>query len=109
MTPRPWSRRREGDAGPAVGWGDAMSRKRWIKRLLTGVLAFGSAGGCKQQLFMEPADYRDAVMNTLPRSLENAPHATMPPNATAMFGLRPCPAYAVAATTTPMNAKLDPR
>ncbi len=33
----------------------------------------------------------------------------MPPSATAMCVLGPLPPYAVAAITTPMKAKLDPR
>lgn len=51
-----------------------MSGKRWIKRVLAGLLAVGPTGGCKQQLFLDPADYRDAVMSTLPREIENRPH-----------------------------------
>jgi hypothetical protein len=33
----------------------------------------------------------------------------MPPSATPMLALGPLPAYAVAAITTPMKAKLEPR
>ena len=51
-----------------------MSRKRWIKRILAGVLALGASGGCKQQLFLDPSDYRDAVLNTLPPGMEDRPH-----------------------------------
>jgi len=57
-----------------------MSRKRWAKRILVGLLALGSAGGCKQRIFMEPADYKDAVMNALPRGLESDPSATLTPD-----------------------------
>ncbi len=57
-----------------------MSRKRWIKRILAGVVTLGSAGGCKQQLFLEPGDYIDAVMNTLPRDIENHPHDPITPS-----------------------------
>jgi outer membrane protein TolC len=57
-----------------------LSRKRWIRRILAGALALGTSGGCKQQLFLEPADYRDAVLNTLPRDLENNPHDTITPS-----------------------------
>ncbi|MCE9560634.1 MAG: TolC family protein [Planctomycetes bacterium] len=57
-----------------------MSRKRWVKRILAGLLAIGSAGGCKQRVFMEPADYKDAVMNALPRGLESDPHSTLTPD-----------------------------
>ncbi|MBA4191425.1 MAG: hypothetical protein C0467_25885 [Planctomycetaceae bacterium] len=57
-----------------------MIRKRWAKRILAGLLAIGSAGGCKQRVFMEPADYKDAVMNALPRGLESEPHSTLTPS-----------------------------
>src|SRR5262249_11039600 len=61
--------------------GTHMSRSRWIKRALAGVLAVAGAGsgGCKQQLFMEPGDYHDAVKVGLPKSLENSPHAPIVP------------------------------
>ena len=51
-----------------------MSRKRWIKRTLAGLLALGTSSGCKQQFFMEPGDYKDALMSSLPQGLESRPH-----------------------------------
>jgi len=57
-----------------------MSRNRWVKRMLAGLLALGPTSGCKQQLFLEPGDYHDAVMNTLPRGLETNPHDTIVPD-----------------------------
>jgi outer membrane protein TolC len=56
-----------------------MSRSRWIKRALAGVLALSAAGGCKQQLFMDPGDYHDAVKVALPKSLETNPHSPIVP------------------------------
>jgi outer membrane protein TolC len=56
-----------------------MSRSRWIKRALAGVLAVAGSGGCKQQLFMEPGDYHDAVKVGLPKSLETNPHGPIVP------------------------------
>lgn len=38
-----------------------MKRKRWKARLVGGLLGLAALGGCKQQLFLEPADYQDAV------------------------------------------------
>ncbi len=69
-----------GQRGRGPGWGDAMSRKRWVKQIFAGLLVIGSAGGCKQRVFMEPADYKDAVMNALPRGLESEPHSTITPS-----------------------------
>jgi outer membrane protein TolC len=57
-----------------------MSRKRWVKRVLAGLLAVGSAGGCQRQLFLEPADYNDAVLGALPRGLQTEPHSTITPS-----------------------------
>ncbi|VTU00265.1 outer membrane efflux protein : Outer membrane efflux protein OS=Rhodopirellula sp. SWK7 GN=RRSWK_02756 PE=4 SV=1: OEP [Gemmataceae bacterium] len=57
-----------------------MIRMRWTQRILAGVLAVGAAGGCKQHVFMEPADYKDAVMSALPRGLETEPHSTITPS-----------------------------
>jgi outer membrane protein TolC len=60
-----------------TGTGGAMSRKRWIKRALAGFLALGTVGtvgGCKQQLYLEPEDYKDALRNSLPPGLEDRPH-----------------------------------
>ncbi|MFM8274358.1 MAG: hypothetical protein ACKODX_18780, partial [Gemmata sp.] len=56
-----------------------MSRSRWFKRALAGVLAVATAGGCKQQLFMEPGDYQDATKLALPKSLETNPHGPIVP------------------------------
>ncbi len=56
-----------------------MSRNRWIKRVLAGALTVSAAGGCKQQLFMEPGDYHDAVKVQLPKGLETDPHAPIAP------------------------------
>ncbi|MBA4063518.1 MAG: hypothetical protein C0501_07350 [Isosphaera sp.] len=57
-----------------------MSGKRWVKRALAGLLAVGSAGGCTQQVFLDPADYRDAVTGPLPPGLENRPHDAVAPS-----------------------------
>lgn len=56
-----------------------MSRSRWFKRALAGVLTVSAAGGCKQQLFMEPGDYTDAIKVALPKTLDTDPHAPIVP------------------------------
>jgi outer membrane protein TolC len=58
-----------------------MSLKRWAARLLIGALATPAFGiGCKQQLFLEPGDYKDAVQAGLPPALERNVHsAILPP------------------------------
>ncbi len=66
-----------------------MSRKRWIKRALAGLLALGTAGGCKQQIFMEPGDYKDLVLNSLPPGLESRPHDAITPSVVSAIGNGP--------------------
>jgi outer membrane protein TolC len=56
-----------------------MSRNRWIKRALAGVLALSAAGGCKQQLFMGPADYSEAIKLAPRGALETNPHGPIVP------------------------------
>jgi outer membrane protein TolC len=56
-----------------------MSRSRWIKRALAGALTLSAAGGCKQQLFMEPGDYSEALKVQLPKTLETNPHGPIAP------------------------------
>jgi outer membrane protein TolC len=55
-----------------------MKRTKWLKRALAGVLAVGAAG-CKQQLFLEPGDYHDALKVQLPKALETNPHDPIVP------------------------------
>ena len=38
-----------------------MKRKRWTGKLVGGLLGLTALGGCKQQIFLEPADFQDAV------------------------------------------------
>jgi outer membrane protein TolC len=57
-----------------------MSWNRWTARVLGGVLALTALGGCKQQLFMEPQDYTDAIRPTnLPKNIETNPHDAITP------------------------------
>lgn len=63
-----------------------MSRSRWFKQALAGVLTVSAAGGCKQQLFMEPGDYKDATQLALPKSLEANPHGPIAPGTVDKLG-----------------------
>jgi outer membrane protein TolC len=63
-----------------------MSRSRWIKRALAGVMALSPAAGCKQQLFMEPADYAEAIKVAPPKSLETNPHGPIVPPSVDKMG-----------------------
>lgn len=62
-----------------VGRGDAMSRNRWKARVLAGMAVLTALSGCKQQLFLDPGDYHDAVKYSLPKSLETDPHEAITP------------------------------
>ena len=57
-----------------------MKRKRWTIRLLGGLLLLATLGGCKQQLFMEPGDYQNAIGNAKLAKLESEPHAAIVPS-----------------------------
>ncbi len=63
-----------------------MSRSRWFKRALAGALTLSAAGGCKQQLFMDPADYKDATHLALPKTLETNPHNPITPGVVDRLG-----------------------
>jgi outer membrane protein TolC len=63
-----------------------MSRSRWIKRAFAGVLALSAAAGCKQQLFMEPADYSEAIKVAPPKSLETNVHGPIVPSTVDKMG-----------------------
>src|SRR5262245_32993479 len=56
-----------------------MSRSRWIKRALAGVVAFSASIGCKQQLLTSPADYNEAVKLPPRKELETNPHGPIVP------------------------------
>lgn len=56
-----------------------MSRSRWIKRALAGVVAFSTAAGCKQQLINSPADYSEAIKLAPRGALETNPHGPILP------------------------------
>jgi outer membrane protein TolC len=66
-----------------------MSRSRWIKRALAGVLALSGAGGCKQQLFMDPGDYHNELKIGLPKTLETNPHGPIVPDKPDNLGSNP--------------------
>ncbi len=54
-------------------------RKLWTTRLLCGLIAWASLGGCKQQLFVEPGDYKGVTRAGLER-LEERPHDPIAPS-----------------------------
>lgn len=58
-----------------------MSRYRWAALVLRLCVLAGLGGvvGCKQQLFLDPADYTAAVTAGLPANLESNPHSTIVP------------------------------
>ncbi|MBN9523361.1 TolC family protein, partial [bacterium] len=69
-----------------------MSRYRWAALVLRLCVLAGLGGvvGCKQQLFLDPADYTAAVTANLPPHLESNPHsAIMPPVVDRLGGIDP--------------------
>src|SRR5262245_54294890 len=74
---RGWETRRGHHDGR--GTGNTMNWNRWAARILVGLLALPVFGGCKQQLFLEPGDYADAVNKNLPKGLATDPHSIIVP------------------------------
>ena len=71
---------------------------------MTATTAPVTTGGIKRSIHPVPT-----AITTSPISVYSTPQAMMPPSALPMLGLPPEPVYPVAAITTPMNAKLEPR
>ncbi len=60
-------------SGLSLETGITMKRTRWTRRLLVGLLGLAALGGCKQQVFLEPADYKGAMENANLAKLESQP------------------------------------
>lgn len=58
-----------------------MRTKRWKARLVGGLIALTGLGlaGCKHQLFLEPADWKEARRPNIPDELESQPHNAILP------------------------------
>src|SRR5262245_11169248 len=57
-----------------------MMRARWRKKLLTaGLVALAGLGGCKQQVFLDKADFDTALYRGFPTHLETQPYAAVGP------------------------------
>jgi outer membrane protein TolC len=70
-----------------------MSRSRWIKRALAGVLVLSGAGGCRQPLFNDPADFSEALKVQLPKQLENNSHGPIEAPKLDSLGSTPATVY----------------
>ncbi|OWK47448.1 TolC family protein [Fimbriiglobus ruber] len=57
-----------------------MKRKRWTMRLVGVLLVLAGLGGCKQQLFIEPGDYRQALDSAKIDELARTPHEPILPS-----------------------------
>ena len=68
-----------------------MICNRWTTWVLRGLVVVGLTGvvGCKQQLFMEPGDYQQAVTAGLPAFLEENPHNAILPAGVNKIGQSP--------------------
>ena len=72
--------------------GNTMKRKRWKAKLVGGLLGLAALGGCKQQIFLEPADYQDAVNTGTQvrlKQLEEGPHEPIVPMTAVAPGASP--------------------
>lgn len=60
-----------------------MRKIRWKARFVGGLIALTGLGlaGCKHQLFLEPADWKEATRPNIPTTLETDPYGSIvPPN-----------------------------
>jgi len=80
-----------------------MMRKLWTTRLLCGLIAWASLGGCKQQLFVEPGDYKGVTKDGLER-LEERPHDPIAPSLIES-GLNPSSVLDPSRPAKPMTLK----
>lgn len=48
--------------------------RRWRSRFVGGALLLAGAGGCKQQVILEPADWQASLRPGVPATLESKPH-----------------------------------
>ena len=60
--------------------GTQTNRPQWAARVVGGLLAAAALGGCKQQLFLEPADYKEAIRAGIPGKLETDPRDAISPS-----------------------------
>ena len=83
-----------------------MRKIRWKARFVGGVIALTGLGlaGCKNQLFLEPADWKEATRPNIPSNLEHDPHGAIVPPA-VQAGSKPATVNDSARTTRPLSLK----
>jgi len=61
--------------------GGIMRKTRWKARIAGGLIALTGLGlaGCRHQLFLEPADWKEAVRPNIPPTLESQPYDPIVP------------------------------
>ncbi|MBA2227752.1 TolC family protein [Thermogemmata fonticola] len=69
--------------------GECMLKSRWIRGALAGWVAASGLSGCRQPIFLEPGDYKDAVLQQLPPALEDRPHDPITPSVVQRIGNGP--------------------
>jgi len=66
-----------------------MFKARWLRGALAGLVAASGTSGCRQPVFLEPGDYKDAVLQRLPAGLEDRPHDPITPSVVQKIGSGP--------------------
>jgi outer membrane protein TolC len=56
-----------------------MIRSRWRVKLTAGLAALAGLGGCKQQVFLDKADFQEAMYRGFPTHFETQPYAAVGP------------------------------
>ena len=83
-----------------------MRKIRWKARFTGGLIALTGLGlaGCKHQLFLEPADWKEARRPNIPESLEKSPHEAIFPG-TSQPGSKPATVSDSKRETRPISIK----
>ncbi len=93
-------------ADRAKDGGGTMRKIRWKARFVGGLIALTGLGsaGCKNQLFLEPADWKEAKRPNIPLTLETHPHDPIVPPV-VQAGVKPATVNDSARTTRALSLK----
>jgi len=78
--------------------------QRWRSRFVGGAVLLAGTNGCKQQVFLEPADWQASLRPGIPATLETSPHDPILPGS-GVAGARPSTVRDFARQQRPISLK----
>ncbi len=78
--------------------------QRWRSRFVGGAVLLAGTNGCKQQVFLEPADWQASLRPGIPATLETSPHDPILPGS-GQVGARPATVRDFARQQRPISLK----